>query len=379
MNKREEIQENAGIAIGDNLKAGIEVSMRVGKCLIGLKHMKKNLEYGIDGEIISNFLVVAPKKSVYDGWVADAKKFGFEYLLPHITFTTYRSLTKADIEAYVCIYLDECHSLKRSHDLFLAAYVSQGGMLLGLTGTWPSGERSEKAKMCNFWVPKVFQYLTDDAVADGILNDYRIIVHELELSKEKDLVVKGKNGNFTTSELASYTYWAKQEEDAEDPKYLQICAIQKMKTLQRGLTKERYAANLLAEQTDKTILFATTQAQADKLCIHSYHAKNPDSEYNLMAFKKGDIMKMSTVDQLDMGLTVPELKTNLIMHAFANDHKASQRIGRILGLNPDDMGTVHILSYSNSVDKLWVTNALKKFDPSKISWVKAKIYADVCT
>ena len=47
---------------------------------------------------------------------------------------------------YDFIYLDECHSLKASHNKWLYQYLQQGGRLLGLTGTYPINSTSEKAK-----------------------------------------------------------------------------------------------------------------------------------------------------------------------------------------------------------------------------------------
>ena len=58
MKTKDEIQQEALNAIADKKKAGIEVSMGVGKTRIGLKHMKQNYtDY-------CKFLVLAPKISI---------------------------------------------------------------------------------------------------------------------------------------------------------------------------------------------------------------------------------------------------------------------------------------------------------------------------
>ena len=56
------------------------------------------------------------------------------------------------------------------------------------------------------------------------------------------------------------------------------------------------------------------------------------------------------------------------MHAYGNERKTSQRIGRLLRLNPNDVATCHILCYKNTVDSTWVQNALKDFDQTKIKY-----------
>ena len=60
------------------------------------------------------------------------------------------------------------------------------------------------------------------------------------------------------------------------------------------------------------------------------------------------------------------------MHAYSNERKAAQKIGRFLRLNPNDKAIIHILCYENSIDLKWVQNALKTFDQTKIKYHKAK-------
>ena len=86
-----------------------------------------------------------------------------------------------------------------------------------------------------------------------------------------------------------------------------------MKKLQGFDSKEQYARQLFQLSDNKTIIFANTQKQADKLCKHSVHSKNKKSDENLEMFKDGTINKLSAVEQLSEGVTIPELKTGIIM------------------------------------------------------------------
>jgi superfamily II DNA or RNA helicase len=361
---RNEIQTEALDAIGDLNTAGIAVSMGVGKCLLGLKHMAKNYND------FSRFLVVAPKKTIFESWKDDAEKFGYEGLLNHIDFVTYRSLNKKDF-MYDVVYLDECHSLKYNHKDWLNDYLDpNNGKLIGLTGTYPTGNIGEKAEMCNTFCPKVYEYSTDNAVDDGILNDYTIYVHKLYLNAAKEIPVEMKNGKtFMTSEVKDYEYWNQRVHESNTAKQTQIARIQRMKCLQKFPSKEKYASKLLSRVTKKTIIFANTQAQADNLCSHSFHSKNKQSDDNLKLFKNGDILALSAVEQLSEGVTIPNLETGIIMHSYSNNKKASQKIGRLLRLNPEQTSTIHILCYVNSIDKEWVTSALQHLDQTKIKWI----------
>jgi len=361
---KDAIQTEALNAIGSLKKSGTVVSMGVGKCLLGLKHMNKNYN-----DFVS-YLIATPKKTIYKSWTEDAEKFGFSNLLDHMTFSSYRSLTKLDPNNFDIVYLDECHSLKMSHKEWLLEFEAKGGTIVGLTGTYPVYKNTEKGKMCNYFCPKVYEYVTDDAIDDGILNDYKIFVHQLYLDGEPNISIENKKGpNFMTSEIKNYQYWDTRVYNANSPQQQQITRIQRMKALQGFASKERYAAKLLAKVTKKTLIFTNTQDQADRLCDHSFHSKNKKSEDNLKMFKDGSILKLSAVEQLSEGVTIPNLETGIIMHSYANNKKAAQKIGRFLRLNPDAVATIHILCYVNSIDKDWVTSALEQFDQSKIEWI----------
>ena len=357
---REEIQQEALNVLLNNKRAGIAVSMGVGKTLIGLLHMK---EYYSD---TSRFLVVAPKRTIFKSWLDEADKHGLTYLKEHIVFTTYLSLNKQDAD-YDVVYLDECHNLLYSHEDFLDSYK---GSIVGLTGTAPRISDSEKGEMVDGYCPIKYKYITDQAVEHGILNDYQIMIHYIKLGTTNNYMVKGKNKSFPTSELANYNYWSERLLNTESQKELQILRVMRMKALMSYPSKEKYAKELFNFIEDKCILFANTQEQADKLCTHSYHSNNKDSEVNLDKFKSGEITKLSCVLQLSEGVNIPDLKQGIIMHAYGNERKATQRLGRMLRLNPYEKAIIHILCYEDTVDEAWVNQALKEYDSNKIVKVR---------
>ena len=358
MATKTDIQSDALAALLPFNNAGAEISMGVGKCLLGLKHM----DHFFTGK--EHFLVAAPKKSIFQSWLDDAHEFGYEHLIPYITFTTYLSLPKQDLE-YTVVYLDECHSLLYNHEPWLSSFT---GRVVGFTGTWPGYIHSEKGKMVERYCPLKYIYKTDEAVDDDILNDYRIVVHMLNLSRVVNYEVETRTKSWTTSEYKDYAYWCKRLDESPGGKDEEIARIMRMKALQNYPTKEVYAKSLLSIAKNKVILFANTQVQADALCSHSYHSKNPLSEDNLQEFKTGTITQLSAVFQLNEGVNIPDLKSGILMHAYANNRKAAQRIGRLLRLNPDQCATAHILCYMDSIDREWTQSALADFDQAKITW-----------
>jgi superfamily II DNA or RNA helicase len=308
-------------------------------------------------------LVVAPKKAIFQSWKDDAVKFDMQNLLGRIVFTTYLSLNKHKPGDYDMICLDECHSLLDSHRGFLQLYK---GKILGLTGTPPKYRDSEKGKLVHEFCPVVYTFKADDAIENGILNDYQIIVHQLELDTNKNYHVAMKTKSFMTSEQQNYQYWTNRLDTSTGP--VHIIRVMRMKAMMEYPSKEKYTKKLMESINTKCIIFANTQEQADKLCQYSYHSNNPKSETNLEMFKNGSIDKLSTVLQLNEGVNIPNLRQGIIMHAYGNERKASQRIGRLLRLNPDDKAIVHILCYMGTVDEKWVKEALEGFDQSKVLW-----------
>lgn len=358
MSKRTQIQKDALDVALKHHRCGLGISMGVGKTLIGLNylnHLQKDKKLRV--------LVVAPKLSIFDSWKTDAEKFNIS--LEGVEFTTYLSLNKQDPDAYDLIILDECHSLLYSHEIFLERYK---GKILGLTGTPPRYHKSEKGEMVAQFCPIVFKYITDEAVEDDILNDYRIIVHRMSLSSSNNLKVTTKNKEFYTSEKKNYAYWSNRVYEATSPKQRQITSVMRMRALMDFKTKEQYAKNLLNSIEEKCIVFANTQEQADRICSYSVHSNNPDADENLQKFKRGEIEKLSCVLQLNEGVNIPELRAGIIMHAYGNERKSNQRIGRLLRLNPDETAIVHILCYKDTVDEDWVTKALQDLDPKKIKY-----------
>jgi len=354
---KDDIQLEALAATDGKQRCSVVLGTGVGKTLVGLNHMDRNTTP------LMKCLVVAPKRSIFTSWKDDAEKFDKQYLIGRMVFTTYLSLNKHNPADYDVLYLDESHSLLDSHRSFLENYK---GKILGLTGTPPKHKNSEKGRLCQEFCPTIFTFKADDAIENGILNDYKIIVHEIDLGTATNYQVTMKNKSFLTSEQQNYTYWSRRIEAGSGN--MHMLRVMRMKAMMEYPSKERYAKILFSSINSKCILFANTQDQADRLCDHSYHSNNSRSEDNLEKFKTGKILKLSTVLQLNEGVNISNLKQGIIMHAYGNERKAAQRIGRLLRLNPDDKAVVHILCYIGTIDEKWVKEALEGFDQTKIMW-----------
>lgn len=355
---RNVVQEDALSIAVQHKRCGLAISMGVGKTRIAIQHLQRYYDQFIQ------VLVVVPKHSVAQSWTDELEKMGLQDLSNHITFTTYISLKKREPQDYDIVYLDECHSLKYVHELFLARFT---GRILGLTGTPPKNTTSEKGMLVQKYCPIKYTFTTDDATDSKILNDYKIIIHQLELSKLPSLKKKNKNGgHWWTSEEKDYNYVTSRLAEAQTQKQIQFARIMRMRALMDYTSKESYVKSILKNIDSQCIVFANTQKQADRICKHSYHSGNPKSEENLELFSDGRINQLSCVLQLSEGVTIPNLKQGIIMHAYGNEKKTAQRIGRLLRLNPSETAVCHILCYKGTQDVKWVEAAISGFDKNKI-------------
>lgn len=365
--KRDQIQEQALEVAKSCKNVGLAISMGVGKTYIGLKHMDWYLK---EKNPDARFLVVAPKRSIFSSWFDDMDKFGMGYLKDRVVVTTYLSLRKQSLN-YDVLYLDECHSLLQSHELWLTAFNNR---IVGLTGTPPRNMHSEKGYMVNKFCPVKFSYFTDDAVEDKILNDYHITVHPVHLCRLKNHAVNVKGKTWNTSEYENYEYWCKRLNESTSASQDQFNRIGRMRALMTYRSKEDYAKRLLLTIEGKCIIFCNTQEQADRMCDYVYYSGHPEAEENLDKFRRGDINRLACVLQLNEGVNIPDLKHAIILHSYGNERKSAQRIGRVLRLNPDEIADVHILMYYETIDKRWVASALEDFDPNKIKYKLANVY-----
>ena len=360
MTNRETVQQEALNIASKNNRCGLGIAMGVGKTRIVIRHLIANFDPFIE------VLVVVPKHTVSQSWKDELKKMEATDLLKHITFSTYLSINKQDPKYYDIVYLDECHSILPSHEAFLSQF---NGKILGLTGTPPRDTKSIKGRLVQRYCPMKYTYGVDDATDSNILNNYKIIIHEPELSKLPTVKKKNKNGgHWYTSERKDYEYYNMRVAEAQSPKQVQLSRIMRMRALMDYGTKEAYVKSMLQNIDDKCIVFANTQKQADRISKYSYHSGNPKSEENLELFSDGRIHTLSCVMQLSEGVTIPNLKQGIIMHAYGNEKKTAQRIGRLLRLNPSETAICHILCYNHTQDKTWVSSALKSFDESKIQY-----------
>lgn len=358
---REDVQSAALKASEDYDSCSVVLGTGVGKTYFALAHMKKN--YKPD----CMFLVVFPSLPLKKNWIDEIKKHKLDDLIPHIKFSTYRSLHKVNDE-YDWVYLDECDYFKTP--VHYATLHRLSAKKLAFTATYFQENTPEYANFISEF-PLVYKFTTAQAVDKGILNDYRIFIHRIPLSKK--INVNTYIAGFTTEEKGYQLITAAMynAEKNNNWKSLEKLRILRVKYLQNCRSKILYIQEILKTTNKKTLVFVESISQANELCSINHHSKNSKNvnAKNLEDFCKGIVKQLSSVGQLNEGINIPDLENAVISHAYSNKRKTAQRIGRTLRLGVDSnrIANIHILIYEKTIDNDWAIGALNEFDSKKIS------------
>lgn len=356
MNK-EEIQKKAFSKIDFEGINGIEMSMGTGKTRLGLNYCTHLLSKDINRKI----LIVYPNNSIKESWKEEIEKIGFKYKT-NLTFSTYLSVKKYNQKDFYAVICDESHSITESSYKFLKEYKR----ILGLTGTPITNTYSDKFYYFKSLFPAKFTYLISEAVEDEILNNFNLHLHYLELSKTKDIQVNFNKGSFYTSEYDQYRSLTKKLDTATG--YIKDrYVMSRLLLLKNFKTKLNYVKKLVKTLDNKTIVFTPSIEFANDISDCRVHSKEKNSKECLASFMRGDTKLLSCVEQLSMGITIPNLKSAIVMHSYASEVRLPQKLGRILRLNPDEVSDLHILVYKDTKDSEWLNEAIKLLNPKTLT------------
>jgi superfamily II DNA or RNA helicase len=327
---REKIQKEAIEALLSNDRVSIDCSVRLGKSKIGLEVAKT----------YNKVLVSYPFKSICDSWKSESIKFGID--ISHITFTTHISLPKHNLNEFEAIIIDEIQDLSEGSWLWVEECNPK--VIKGLSGTMPI--KGVKRDYIDTYAPIGYTKTLDETTG-YTSKPYNIIVHMLSPSTKKDILLKsGKSW----SEEAKIRFWeSKYKQDFNFKTMIQL-----IQTIQNSKTKLDYMAEL-AKTMERGLLFVETSKQCDALGYLSYHSKEKESEENLKKFQEGEINTLSTISQLRSGITFPNLKECIILHCYASNNKAHQKLARCLNYAENEEATIHILCLKGTRDEIWIT------------------------
>lgn len=333
-----------------------DVAPRVGKTKATLSAMA--------GNVNNKYLVIYPRNEIKNSWLNDAEKF-FLGISFNVDFCNFRSLHKKLLNEYDVIIVDEVHALSDSQLELLMGFK---GPICGLSGSL-SGETKMRLKS-NLRIEHSLHYTIEEAIRDRLIADYRIYLYPVELDDKKRYIdVKGK---FKTTEKQNYNYLTKQFEHFKelaytDPQYQKakmVFALKRSQAIYKYNSKINKAAEIIRKQK-RCLIFTALTNVANRLSPQVYHSKSKPHE--LQKFKSGIIDKLTVCGMVDMGVTIPNLKTGVFHQLQSSKESAVQRVLRMCNIEDTSRSArIHIVYYENTVDEDWMWNALDIFDKDKI-------------
>ena len=379
---RETIQKKITNTIVDNAFTGIvDVAPRVGKtkAVLSALNTLKN----------KKIVVIAPYADIINSWQEEITKWKYKKPIEFHTTRSINKIKKADL-----IVIDEIHELSTAQ---IKSLKKLNIKLLGLTGTL--SEEVELTLNTELGLVPIISYGIEQAIIDGIINDYEIVVHGIDLdNSRKNIVAGNKYKKFNQSELDNYTYLdkhykqmfimknklskdivtlkkvGKSTEEVEKELItvnirLQIAITSRTNALYNYPLKVFYVKSILnanLAQKKQTLIFTTRIKIADDIG-NPYHT---ETQSDLQAFKEGKLNYISAVGMLSLGVSFPNCNNIVIHQLQSNQSTAIQKVMRACIKNDTGVKTrIDIVYYKNTQDKIWLDKYLKGFDKTKITYV----------
>lgn len=360
--KRDEIQGRLSEGIKVDMYGIADIAPRVGKIKIMLDCMSTKEE----------IMIAYPESTIKKSWKDDVKKWKFESKT--INYSTYMSFKKINKSCDVLV-LDEIHSASDAQIKAISAYIKKFKIakVIGLSGTL--SQRTKEKLYMTLKLPVLVEYSIAQAVADGIITDYKIDIYHTPLSTIKNQKIKWKGGEFMTSEKSSFDSLTRKIDnidtiDYKTRKTLKFLRLGRMRVLKSSQAKLDLTKELIDKFKDqRALVFTGLTESADNLGIPSYHSKNKNEQAK-DDFLSGKSDKLAVVNKMKAGITFPNLNVTILNSFDSNSENMAQKISRVTCMeydNPDKVAHVAIVTSNEEIELEWLEKSLEFFDKNKIT------------
>jgi len=358
MTKQDELQEEfieRGLKFFKNNKAGyFDLAMRFGKCRTTIEILKRKYK----GK--HTVLIAYPDNKLKQTWMDEMDLWG--YTNEDVEFVNFSSLKKYEDHMVNFFIIDEFHSCSENERTFAKSIMDASRHTLCLSGTISDDTRAE-------WeLPEIASYSTEDGIRDGILANYTISIHLVELD---DLIkVKDKKGKEKTEKkrYADYSYVIEKLK-REGANFMHL-ALARNRLSQSSIGKMNHLRKLLKKLEDKRVVIFTGLANvADDVGVPSYHSKSKDdSAYT--GFQEGKHNHLALAAMGKMGVTYKDLDSVILLNFTYNAEESSQILNRAIKLDYNGkIADLHILCLNESPELKKIKESLSMLDQTKIKYL----------
>lgn len=335
----------------------IDGTVRLGKIRISIEIFKKGFVFH------ETILLCYPDNKIKDSWLNDFNKW--DYNNPNITFCNFSSLHKYKDKIFGLVVIDEFNQCSENERDILHIIITNDKKTkcLGLSGTVSKETKSE------WGLKEIVKYTTEQAINDGIIADYQITVHLVDLDTK--IKTKNKKGKFLTEKQKYDNYGYVINTMKKDGANFMHLALARNRLSLSSIGKIEYTKKLIASLQDKKVIIFTGLSEvADSLGVPSYHSKS-DSNSNFLEFQNGKIDKLALASMGKSGVTYPNLNSVILLNFVYNPEETTQQLGRCLKLDySSKVADLHIVALNEEPELKKLKETLSMLDQKKIKYEK---------
>ena len=315
-----------------------------------------------DNDLNINILVGYPNVDIKNSWISECEKLDY---YPKITYSTFKSLHKVQDNKYDFMVMDEAHSIPPDNTLpIVAKIVKNNDKVILASGTY-SEETLLNLKFST-GLQQIVNYSTDDAIKDGIVNDFKVEVHLFKLDNTKSVQFGGLKKWYSTDYKECQRMSKKVDNSFGQEKM--VAALFRMKMINSCQSLVRNVQQWIKDNPDKRfILFTGDEKVGMNYNIPMFNSKSKNNDV-LKDFQEYRSNSLCLIKKGGTGVTYEGLDTILITDINSNSETLEQRCGRSLLFEEGKESVVHIFCSTEEFQMRWLESSLKSVNPDRINY-----------
>lgn len=358
MNKNE-IQRIIIDKIKNALFKGIVLaSVRSGKTRILLTAIREMSDNNLD----TNVLVSTPQVDIMHSWIEECEKLKY---YPKIEYCNFKSLHKIQDNKYDYIVFDESHAIPLVNVLpIVSKIVKNNDKVILASGTYSEETLSNLESSTG--LQQIVNYSTDDAINDGIVNNFKVEVHLFKLDDTKS-VQFGATKKWYSTDYKECKRMSKKVDETFG-KNKMFAALFRMKMINSCKSLVRNVQKWINDNPDKRfILFTGDEKVGMNYNIPMFNSKSKNNDV-LKDFQEYRSNSLCLIKKGGTGVTYEGLGIILITDIDSNSEKLEQRCGRSLLFEEDKESVVHIFCSTEEFQMKWLESSLKSINPNRVNY-----------
>lgn len=315
-----------------------------------------------DNDLNANILIGYPNTDIKNSWISECEKLNY---YPNIQYCTHKSLHKVQDNKYDFIVMDEAHTIPPNNTLpIVAKIIKNNDKVILASGTY-SEETLLNLKFATD-LQQIVNYSTDDAINDGIVNNFKVEVHLFKLDNTKSVQFGGLKKWYSTDYKECQRMSKKIDNSFGQDKMM--AALFRMKMINSCQSLVRNVKKWIEDNPDKRfILFTGDEKVGMNYNIPMFNSKSKTNDV-LKDFQEYRSNSLCLIKKGGTGVTYEGLDTILITDINSNSETLEQRCGRSLLFEEGKESVIHIFCSTEQFQLNWLENSLKSINPDRINY-----------